>query len=225
MNTVTAYVLAALGCCLGAQAASAQELSHYRGYVLESSLEWVMAQSDLRGAEVKTVHLRPARIQEVEWLAPYVGSDRESADPVHDITFTFYNDTLYRIVVRYHRDRIDGLTNTDIVESLTATYGTPVARSARSRPASALRQSVVLAQWEDNASSVMLLRDSYSPEFQLVLVSKALSTRASDAIRQAIRLDAIEAPRRELEQRKREAADTSAARETRRATNKAAFRP
>jgi hypothetical protein len=38
-------------------------------------------------------------------------------------------------------------------------------------------------------------------------------------------LDAAEAPRRELDQRKKEAAEASAAREKARATNKAAFRP
>jgi hypothetical protein len=37
--------------------------------------------------------------------------------------------------------------------------------------------------------------------------------------------DAIEAPRRELEQPKKEVADTSAARDKTRAVNKAAFRP
>jgi hypothetical protein len=38
-------------------------------------------------------------------------------------------------------------------------------------------------------------------------------------------LDAVEAPQRELDQRKKEAAAASAAREQSRATNKAAFRP
>jgi hypothetical protein len=38
-------------------------------------------------------------------------------------------------------------------------------------------------------------------------------------------LDAAEAPQRELNQRKKDAADASAAQEQTRATNKAAFRP
>jgi hypothetical protein len=65
----------------------------------------------------------------------------------------------------------------------------------------------------------------YSPDFQLVLISKALSARARSAIREAIRLDALEAPQRELEKRKQDVAEASATRDKTRATNKAAFRP
>ena len=84
---------------------------------------------------------------------------------------------------------------------------------------------MVLAQWDRARSSLTLLRGVYSAEFQLILTAKALSTRARSAIREAGRLDAIEAPRRELEQRKKDAADAAAARDKIRATNKAAFRP
>ena len=83
----------------------------------------------------------------------------------------------------------------------------------------------MLAQWDSTGSSLTLLRGAYSAEFQLVLMSKALSTRARNAIREAGRLDAIEAPRRELEQRKKEVADADSARDKIRTTNKAAFRP
>ena len=77
----------------------------------------------------------------------------------------------------------------------------------------------------DPESFLTLVRGSYTPEFQLILVSKPLSTRARTAVREAIRLDAIEAPRREAEQRKKEAGDASAARDKTRIANKAAFRP
>jgi hypothetical protein len=73
--------------------------------------------------------------------------------------------------------------------------------------------------------SLTLVRDAYAPEFQLLLTSKPLSARARGAIREAIRLDGIEAPRRELERFKKEAADASTARDEARTTNKAAFRP
>ena len=77
----------------------------------------------------------------------------------------------------------------------------------------------------DADSSATLVRGSYTPEFQLILVSKLLSTRARRAVREAIRLDAIEAPRREAEQQKKEAGDGTAARDKTRIANKAAFRP
>lgn len=208
--------------------ASAQDVSRYRGYVLESSVESVVGTSGARSADAKTIHERPAKIQELEWRAPYVSSGSELADPVRGIVFTFLDDALYQVVVSYDRDRTDGLTNNDIIDALTAAYGAPVLRSAKqppTRPAAAQPDTVALAQWETAGASLTLVRGTYTPEFQLILTSKPLSLRARNAIREAVRLDAAEAPRRELDQRKKEAAEASAAREKTRVTNKAAFRP
>ena len=70
-----------------------------------------------------------------------------------------------------------------------------------------------------------LVRGAYSPELQLILVSKALSTRARTAIRRLLDWDIIEGPRRELEQQKKDADDAAVASEKARTANKAAFRP
>ena len=207
------------------QLGSAQDLARYRGYVLESSLASVVATSGARSTDARTLHERPAKIQELAWRAAYVSSGSELADPVRGAIFAFYNDALYQAVVSYDRDRTEGLSNSDIIESLTAVYGEPVPRSTRTRPPAALLDTVVLAQWDSPASSLTLLRGAYSAEFQLVLVSKALSATARNAIREAGRLDAIEAPRRELEERQKEVADAAGARDKVRAANKAAFRP
>jgi hypothetical protein len=164
----------------------------------------------------------------LEWRAPYVGSGTTLADPVREIVFTFYNDALYQVVVSYERDRTEGLTNREMIDSISAVYGMPSLASARtwaSPPPEALRDTIVLARWESAESMLTLVREAYAPEFQLILMSKPLSMRARSAIREAIRLDAIEAPRREAEQRKKDASDASSARDKTRATNKAAFRP
>jgi|RhiMethySRZTD1v2_1073278.scaffolds.fasta_scaffold258529_2 hypothetical protein len=207
------------------QLGSAQDLARYRVYVLESSLESVAAASGTRAADAKMLHERPAKIQELEWRAPYSSAAHGQADPVQRAVFAFYDGALYQVVVSYDRGRTDGLGNSDIIESLTAVYGTPVVASARSRPPAAFLGTVVLAQWDSPGSSLTLLRSAYSAEFQLVLVSKALSTRAQSAIREAGRLDTLEAPRRELEERNKELADAADARDKLRTTNKAAFRP
>ena len=227
MNSTRPLVIA-VSLILSGQMASAQDMSRYRVYALESSLDSVIAASGARSADAKTLHERPATIQELQWRAPYVGSGDTLADPVREIAFTFYNDALYQVVVNYDRDRTEGLTNNDIIESISAAYGVPALASARTRtrpPAEAFPDSIVLARWETAESLVTLIRGLYTPEFQLILISKPLSTRARSAIREAIRLDAIEAPRREAEQRKKEAGDASAARDKTRITNKAAFRP
>jgi hypothetical protein len=208
--------------------ASAQDVSRYRTYVLESTVESVVAASGARASDVKTIHERPAKIQELQWRAPYVSSGSQLADPVRDIAFTFIDDALYQIVVSYDRHRTDGLTNTDVIETLTAAYGLPVLKSARAgtvHVAVAPTETTVLAQWETAPASLTLVRGAYTPEFQVILISKASSTRARSAIREAVRLDAAEAPQRESAQRKREAADATAAGEKTRDTNKAAFRP
>jgi hypothetical protein len=228
MNSARALFVVAVGVAFSGHPASAQDLSRYRAYVLESSLDTVITASGARLADAKSLHQRPAKIQELEWRAPYVSSGGELADPVREVAFTFYNDALYQVVVSYDRDRTEGLTNSDIVAALSATYGAPVLASARtrtSRPAEVLVDTIVVARWENASASLTLLRGSYSPELQLILVSKSLSTRARNAIREAGRLDAIEAPRRELEQRKQEVVDATAARNKTRTTNKAAFRP
>jgi hypothetical protein len=225
MNCARVLLIAIIVPVLSPQLGSAQDLSRYRAYVLESSLESVISASGARAADAKTLHERPAKIQELEWRAPYVRSGTELADPVGGATFSFCDGGLYQVVVSYDRDRTDGLTDSDVIGSLIAVYGEPVLKAARVRPAAAHPDAAVLAQWESPGSSLTLVRSAYSAEFDLVLISKALTTRAQNAIREAGRLDALEAPRRELEQRKQEVADANAARDKARTTNKAAFRP
>lgn len=228
MNIGRASVIGAAALSLFGHVASAQDVSRYRGYVLESSVESVVGAIGARAADTRTIHERPAKIQELEWRAPYATSESALADPVRGIVFTFLDDALYQVVVSYDRDRTDGLTNNDIIDTLTTAYGAPVLRSATrspTRPAAAPSDTIALAQWETAEASLTLVRGAYTPEFQLILISKPLSLRARTASREAIRLDAVEAPRRESDLRKKEAAEATTALEKTRATNKAAFRP
>jgi hypothetical protein len=201
----------------------------YREYALASSVATVIKISNTREDGVKTLHERPALIQEFEWRAPYVSSGTELADPVRDILFGFFDDQLYQVVVTYDRDRMEGLTNDDVIESLSSTYGVPLLRhSTVGRPATAgnaAEESTVIAQWEDAESVVTLTRGTYSPQVRLVLSSKALNRRARAAITEAIRLDAQDAPRRERDQRNKEVADARVASQKTRVVNKAAFKP
>ena len=230
MNSTSSLVVA-LGVILligSGQVASAQDRSRYRLYLLNSSLETVVATSGARAADAKTLYERPATIQELQWRAPYVGTGATLADPVRDIVFTFYNGALYQVVVNYDRERTEGLTGRDIIDSLSADYGVPAPASTTTGsnpPPGVLPDSLVLARWEGTDSLLVLVRGRYEPEYRLLLMSKETSTRARGAIREAIRLNALEAPRREAEQRTKDASDASAARGKTRDTNKAAFRP
>jgi hypothetical protein len=207
------------------QPVSAQDVLRYRAYALGSSVDSVVAASAARAADIRVLHERPSLIQELEWRAPYTHSGTELADPVRTIVFSFCDNALYQVVVNYDLSRTDGLSNDDLIASLTSAYGAPVPGSARNRPLDAPADTVVLAQWDRAGASLTLLRGVYSAEFQLILTAKALSTRARSAIRAAARLDTADAPRRQREQRKQEEAAAAAARDKIRTTNKAAFRP
>ena len=55
-NSVSACVMPALRGFVGGQLAKAQDVSRYRGYVLESSLDSVLEDSGVRAKDVQTVH-------------------------------------------------------------------------------------------------------------------------------------------------------------------------
>jgi hypothetical protein len=138
-------------------------------------------------------------------------------------------DQLYRIVVTYDRGRMAGLTNDDVIQTLSATYGVPLlpdARTARNALALDVETGMgVVAQWDNARSLVTLLRSTYSPQFQLVLISKTLNPLARAAVAEARRLDALDAPQRERDRRSQAEAEAAATAEKTRAVNKAAFRP
>ena len=46
-------------------------------------------------------------------------------DPVEQVSFSFYNGQLFRMVVDYDTDKTNGLTSEDIIEAVSAEYGTP----------------------------------------------------------------------------------------------------
>jgi hypothetical protein len=227
MMSVRILAVASLAITLGGQPLTAQSLSRYRTYALESSVASIVKTSGAAEGDLKTLHERPARIQQLEWRAPYVPTERVVADPVRTVVFSFYDDQLYQVVVTYERDRMEGLTNADLIEAIGAAYGTlPLhTTSAASPPLDIPADSEVVARWDGGASVLSLVRGAYSREFQLVLISKQLSQQARSAIKEALRLDVQQAPQREVDRRTKELADARISDEKARAKNKAAFRP
>jgi hypothetical protein len=215
--------------CFGAVIASAENQLQYREYALGATLAAVAHASGTPVAAAKTLHERPAKIQELTWRAPYVASDAIGADPVRDILFLFYDDQLHQVIVNYERTRVEGLTDGDLIESLSAVYGPAVLprRKARAEPYAADDSSEIttVARWERPDASLALVRGTFAPALQLLLTSKALNPRARTAITSAIRLDASEAPQRAIDDQKKRAAAGAAGEAKARAQNKATFRP
>ena len=84
-------------------------------------MQSVSALANVAATDAKTIHQRPAVMQELEWRRPYVvsGSTGPQTDLVERIVFSFYNDQLFRLVIAYDRQRTDGMTSGDMTEALS----------------------------------------------------------------------------------------------------------
>jgi len=208
---------------------AAQDLSRYREFRLGTSLSAVAKQADVVPSEARMVHQRPAVIQELEWRPQGSLSSSPQADPVSEVLFSFYNGELFRMVVNYNRHKTEGLTDEDMVEAISAKYGTATRPEAKIVLFSSFQvyddSEKVIARWEDPQYSFNLFRSSYQPTFGMLVFSKQLDALAQAAIVEAIRLDEQEAPQRELERQKKEDGDSRAEQDKVRLVNKTALRP
>jgi hypothetical protein len=147
----------------------------------------------------------PSVIHAVTWDVPHTGSGGTLVDSVHEVLFTFYNDELYQMIITYDRGRTAGLTNDDVVETFSATYGVPLVRNARTArnglSADIGPGMTLVAQWEDARWLLTLRRSTYSAQYQFVLVSKALNPHARPAITEPRLPDALDVPECELDRR------------------------
>lgn len=221
--------IAAIALVLSTQALQAQGRARYRDYQLGGDLPSVSALTGVAVSEAKTIHLRPAVMQELQWHRPYSLTGTAPADPVRRIVFSFYNDQLSKMVVDYETDRTAGMTDADLVDAITTEYGAPLKAAAKPgrRVASQVEEEsgTAVARWGDADYSVVLYRSSYTSGLRIIVASPRLEALARTAAAQAARLDERDAPQRETARLKKEADATRASQEQSRLTNKAAFRP
>ena len=207
----------------------AQDLSRYRDFELGMNLHSVAEKIDARPSEVKVLHRRPAVIQELEWRPQRTLASSREVESVNEVLFNFCDGELFRMVVSYDQQRTQGLTDQDMIEAISATYGiatTPAATMILFSSSYVYNSSEkVIARWEDTQSTVSLFRSSNQPRFGILILSKRVDALAQAAIAKAIRLDEREAPQREIARQKKEGDDTRAAQEKARPANKADFRP
>jgi hypothetical protein len=214
---------------LAVSTVSSAELSRYREFELGASVATVTAVTQNSARDLKTVHSRPALLQQLEWRPRYMpGAPQTDRDSIGEIVFSFVDDQLFKMSIAYAQDRTVGLTNEDMIGSLTAVYGAPASPSRRPRPstsAAPLDSPVVIAEWRQSDTTVVLQRKQYNESFLLVITSLPLDIVARKAQATAVVMDQREAPAREAALLKKRADDEKVAAETTRATNKKAFRP
>jgi hypothetical protein len=183
------FCVSGLALLVSTAALIGQTRPHYRDFMLGSDLSSISAQVKASAADVRTIRQRPALIQDLQWGVPYfvVGSNQPGKDPVQQITFSFYNDQLYRMAVNYDRQRIEGMTDADMISALTDVYGpvatpTPKPKTARTFASSLdVTSGMLVSQWGNAEYSVVLLRSSFGTGYQVVVTSTPLEALARSA--------------------------------------------
>jgi len=213
------------------QSVDGQGRAQYRDFQLGGDLASVAVLAGIAPAEAKVIHQRPALLQDLEWRPSHwlTGSSAAQTDPVQQVVFSFYNDQLFKVIADYDRQRTDGMTDGDLIEALSQAYGPPlksgVKRTFPSASAADAEAGVAVARWEGADYAVVLYRSSYATAFKVIVTLPKLDAMARTADAESVRLDARDAPRREIARQKKEVEDARATQEKARAVNKATFRP
>ncbi|MGA2879305.1 MAG: hypothetical protein ABSG13_10180 [Bryobacteraceae bacterium] len=183
-------------------------------------------QAGMKIADATTVHQQPALIQVLNFQPNLFHSSSAKQDPVSQIALTFYNGELARMAVIYDRYKVDGMTADDMIQALSAAYGTAAKPTAEIAYHSYYAETApVLARWEDSQYSYNLIKSDDRSSFALILYSKQLDALAQPAIVEAVRLEALGAPEKEAERARKQAQDNLALQEKSRLSNIASFRP
>jgi hypothetical protein len=216
--------------CGVTRAAETPDLSSYRGFHFGADPATVAKKAGANGSEARTIHNRPALIQELAWRPRSLGTSVQP-ESVSEVDFSFYNGELYQVEVNYDRHEIEGLTVEDIVGALSSIYGpaSKPADAAKSAADSYGDREQVVARWQDEQYSFHLIRSSYGPSygpsFKLIGVLKRLDAPAQAAISEAKRLDEREAPQRDAARAASEQEAQKAVLEKARLANIPRFRP
>jgi len=212
---------------VSAPALGGPDLSRYRGFQFGETLPEVARQAGLDVSQAKVIHARPALLQELEWPIWLASRFSSPQDPVRTILFSFYNGELFRILVSYDPSATKGLTNEDLTEAISAQYGIATKPANIEIVFSSTQvyndSEAIIARWEDSQYSFNLYRSTYQPTFGMIAFSKGLDALARTATAEAIRLDAVEAPQREIQRQNQEDEKNRESLEKARQVNKSKF--
>ena len=213
---------------LASRPVAATDLGTYREFKIGASTADVIARTGAAQQDLRTIHERPALLQELTWRPRYaIGRNSADRDSVAGIVFSFMNHQLFKMAIDYDRGSTQGLTKEDMIASLSAMYGPrSMQRPVATRPAfDSLDTATVIALWRQGDATLTLNQSAYGGGFSMVITSIALEALARKAQATAVTMDAREAPAREAARAKEQADAARAAAEKIRTTNKDAFKP
>jgi hypothetical protein len=224
MKNMGSLALCFIALLLTAPLLRAQDVSKYRHFTLGMSQATVLKHTDQKVADVKVIHDHPALIQELNWWPPNLPGPSSRSDSVEQILFSFYNGELYKISVTYDATSTEGLTEQDMVKSISTKYGPPTYVALAIDFTTSGRYVVSqkpVASWADAQYSFNLVRSSFTDRFGLIIYSKRVNAEAEVAIAEALKLEEQEGPQREAERQKKQMDDLEVARQK----NQKSFRP
>jgi hypothetical protein len=212
---------------LGTSILAAGDFSSYRGFQFGMTLASAAKQAGMNPSEAIVLHQKPALIQQLDWRPRWpVKAKPAQADPVEDGLLSFYNGELYRIVVSYDRYRMEGMTSEDVIDAISQSYGIATKPAAEVEYHSTFGEAAqVIARWEDPEYSYNLVQTGNQSSYAMILYSKRADAAAQAAIVQSVKLEAQEAPQREIDKQKKHDDDDRLALEKARSANKPNFRP
>ena len=223
------WALVLFGMATAPTSLRAEDLSSYRSFRIGSSLTTVAEQAHMDPTKAHISYERPALIQQFTWW-PDNSAASSQTEAVKFLVFTFYNSELCRIFVVYDRNRTQGLSADDLIDSISTVYGNWTRPAASIRTGSSVlygfdNEEKVIARWQDSQASINLIRSSHDEVYGLILVSKRVDGLAQQAMIEGARLDAVERPQKDIDRKKREAEVERANGEKARVVNLPAFRP
>jgi hypothetical protein len=211
---------------MAAQAVAASPVySRYRGVSIGDSVGTVVDSLQMTASDVAIVHARPAMIQQLTWRSNQFVTGRTNApEALSEMVLWFHLGRLARVVATYDRDRTEGLTNADLHGSFTTIYGAsmlvPTPAGVRSST-----EPEIIGQWGDGETLVLLSRETYPRRIRLTVSSVAADRLLQNGLTSGARLDAIEAPTRDMVRRASEEQTRRTRDAQSRVDNKSAFKP
>ena len=209
-------------------ASAESPFSRYRDVTFGDPVQVVVDRLKVPLSDVKVVQDRPTLVQQITWRRQRsISGATVEPDPLAEMVLTFYLGRLARIAVSYDRDQTAGLTDADLHEALTSTYGTSMLLSRRTSSVVLIESSEPepLGSWGDADTLVVLWRQAYPERVRLTLTSLVDDRAMQAAIADGVRLEKSEAPARDLARRDAEAVAARAQAENVRRANKATFKP
>lgn len=225
---MSVFRIPAIACAtlLTAQVAAASPAyTQYRGVSIGDSPSAVVAALKLTPADVVVVTARPTLVEQVTWRPNQFFTGRTGpADDLWEMVLTFNRGRLARIVATYERDRTAGMTDADLHAAFTAAYGTAMLVPT-STAAVVAGEPETIGRWGDGETLVVLWRETYPRRVHVTVSSVAGDRLMQAAVAAGKRLDAIDAPARDIVRRATDHFTQRQRSEKARTDNKATFKP